>query len=182
MLTTFSYEIGAVFLLAALLMYATKSGFIAPSFPAGKVVPISLGLLLLGFGIYHFGPDLSAGWRSMFANATRMASPGQAPAVGARVPHPAVPAASHAKTAKQWAPHWKTIVVEDSVLPPTKPTPASANPVPASTSTEVPEQAYPIPSAKPSGAESTGGSRHDHGIKRAVKGVGRFLHVGRGKD
>jgi len=172
-----------MFLLAALLMYGTLSGFIPPSFQAGKLIPIILGALLLGFGIFHFGPNLSAGWRSMFANATRIASPRQSPSVGAVAPHPTVPAPSHAKATKQSAPHWKTIVVDDSVFAATKPTLASPNPgPPASASPEVPEEAYAIPAAKPSGAESSADSHHDHGIKRAVKGVGRFLHISRAKD
>ena len=169
-----------MFLVAALLMYGTMSGSTSPRFQAGKLAPIILGALALGFGILHFGPNLSAGWRSLFANATSIASPPPAPAAA---PRPTVLGPAHAKSTKQSVPHWKTIVLGDSVLAPTGLPPVSANPVlPASTPPEVPEQASAIPSAKPSGAESSGDSPHDHGIKRAVKRVGHFLHINKGED
>jgi hypothetical protein len=167
MFTTFSYEIGGMFLLAALLMFGTLSGVIPSSFQAGKLIPIILGVLVLGFGIVHFGPNLAARWRSTFANARSIASPRQPPAAAV---HPTAPATSHAKSTKQPAPHWKTIVVGDSFAAPIQATPNAAQAPPASASPEVPEQARVTSSDSPP----------DHGIKRAVKSVGRFLHINRG--
>jgi hypothetical protein len=174
MFTTISYEIGGMFLLAALLMVGTLSGVIPASFQPGKSALIIMGVVVIGFGIFHFGPNLSAAWRSTFANAKNMVSPGQPPTAAAQ--HPAVPAASHAKAAKQPAPHWKTIVVDDSLFAPTKPSPVSANPVPlAAPSPEVPQASVTQP-----GENSSNDSPPDRGIKRTVKSVGRFLHINRG--
>jgi|GEM_PF-1865716 len=179
MLTTFSYEIGAVFLLAALLMYGTRSGFILPSFQVGKLTSIILGVLMLVFGIYHLGPDLSAAWSSMFASATNSASPPQTPAIEA-APRPSKPAASHAKAADQLAPHWKTVVVDDAVPAPTEAAQSSANA--SSPASPASEQADTTRSEKPPSSESSDESPHDRRIKRAVKRVGRFLHITRGKN
>ena len=58
MTSTLAYEIGALFLLAALLMYGTVGGFIPRSLSTGSGLPILLGVVVLAFAIYRFGPDL----------------------------------------------------------------------------------------------------------------------------
>ncbi|HLH37874.1 MAG TPA: hypothetical protein VKX39_01900 [Bryobacteraceae bacterium] len=43
MMTSFSFEIGAIFLLAAMLMYGTVSGFLPRALHAGRTAPIVIG-------------------------------------------------------------------------------------------------------------------------------------------
>jgi hypothetical protein len=42
-MTSFSFEIGAIFLLAAMLMYGTVSGFLPRALHAGRTAPIVIG-------------------------------------------------------------------------------------------------------------------------------------------
>ena len=165
MFSTFAYEIGAAFLLAALLMYGTLSGFIPRTLRAGKSLPIFLAAALLLLAIYQFSPDLSAVWSSIRANAPDRVSTPPAPAVSASTPHPALPATPHEDVKKRPAPRWKSIVLDASVPPAIEPT--AVTPEPAQIS--------------PPAAESSGSSPYDSKAKRAVKAVGRFFHIGRKK-
>jgi hypothetical protein len=176
MTSTPAYEIGAIFLLVALLMYGTLSGFIPRSFHAGKPAPIILGVLLLGYALYRFGPDLSSGWRSI-ANPPNSASPHPTPAAAT----PATPGPSHAKAMRS-ATHRQT-AANDSV-------PILSGPAPLANPAEAPgayqtQPAKPLVAANgapaPSG-EPTSGSPYDSGVKRAIKSVGHFLHIGRKRD
>jgi hypothetical protein len=196
MISTFAYEIGAVFLLAALLMLGTVSGFVPRILRTGAA-PIFFGVALLGFVVYRFGPDLYAGWLSIGAVAPSLASSRPALAGPVPAPEPTRSAAPHAHAAKQPEAHWKTIIIDDSVPAATEPPPPpgrlieDADAKPAVQSSALTEHADTTPAAKSSAltgdtgnaaAESCCNSPYDSGIRRAVKSIGHFLHIGRKKE
>jgi len=198
MFSTFAYEIGAVFLLAALLMYGTVSGLIPRAFRAGKPAPIFFGIALLGFAIYRFGPDLYAGWLSIGAVAPSLTSSRPTPAEATPAPHPVRPAASKANAQRQPNSGWKTIVLNDSVPAPTEPAPPVGKAIedtdakPAAESPTLTERADTTPAAESSAltgqtgrkaaGESCCNSPYDSGAKRAIKSIGHFLHIGQRKE
>jgi hypothetical protein len=163
-----AYQIGGVFLLAALLMFGSAHGLIPRSLrDAG--VPACVGVALLGFLIWRFGPDLYANVRAIGALAPSLTTSRRAPAAPTPAVRPKRSAAPHPSVAKQPEVKWKTIIVDDSV-------PAATEPVPAPIGSPA-ESADLTPSA-----ESSGSAAHDGRAKRALKSVGHFLHIGRKKN
>ena len=195
MFSTFAYEIGAVFLLAALLMYGTVSGLIPRTLRAGKPAPIFFGIALLGFAIYRYGPDLYAGWLSIGAVAPSLTSSRPTPAQPTPAPRPVKSSASKANTQRQPNSDWKAIVLNDSVpaetaSPVGKPI-EDADAKPAMESSAPTERADTTPAAASSAltgetgrtaAESCCNSPYDSGAKRAIKSIGHFLHIGPRKE
>jgi hypothetical protein len=165
-----AYELGAVFLLAAMLIFGSVHGFIPRSL-RNAGVPVIVCVALFGFLIWRFGPDLWANARLNAAPwlANSSASPAS-PAVEVPAPPPL--------PAKPPVPSVKGIVIRDVLTPPEIP------PVP-----EVPRRIVVAPFEKPAedadekaAAEVAGSSPKDHGVKKAVKSVGRFLHIGGKKE
>jgi len=194
--STFAYEIGAVFLLAALLMYGTVSGLVPRALKAGKPGPIVLGVALLGFVIYRYGPDLYAGWLSIGSVAPSLTSSRPTPAEPTPAPRPVKSAASRANTQRQSNSSWKAIVLNDSV--PAEPAPLVGKPIedvdakPALESSAPTEHADTTPAAASYSATGDTGrkaaeksccnSPYDSGAKRAIKSIGHFLHIGPRKE
>jgi hypothetical protein len=160
-----AYQIGGVFLLAAMLMFGSSHGLIPRSLRnAGTTMCV--GVALFGFLIWHFWPDLYAKARSIGALAPSLTTSRPAPAPASR---PKRSAAPHASATKQPETKWKTIIVDDSV-------PAATGPVPTPSSGTGADTASK-PAAE-SSSSSPGSSTNDSGAKRAIKSVGHFLHIG----
>lgn len=175
-----AYEIAGLFLLAALLMYGTLSGFLPKVFRAGKAVPWFLGAAAALFGLYYFAPDISRVWSSLTGSPSEVTStepvqPSQSKTTSPVLiqKRPAAPVTSHAVT------DWKTVTADPSIPI------ATATPTNGSDGTlrsaDAPVQVNAAPKAPPPDAESSGDSPFDSGIQRAAKHVGRFLHIGRRK-
>jgi hypothetical protein len=161
-----AYQIGGLFLLAAMLIFGSAHGLI-PRGLRNAGAPICVGVALLGFLIWHFWPDLYASARSIGALAPSLTTSRPAPAVPASAALPKRSPA-HASPAKQPETKWKTIIVNDSVPVATE-----------SVSTPI---AGPAESASTTpAAESSGSASHDGSAKRAMKSIGHFLHIGRKK-
>jgi hypothetical protein len=175
MISTLAYEIGAVFLLAALLMYGTANGLVPRSLRVGKTFPMLLAAGALAFAIYRFGPDLYADWRSASAIEPGVTAAQPAPAGRTPAPVPAKSGAPPATATKQSDTHWKTIIVES--------VPAAADPgaPPGGKPAENAADAKTATDTK-SAAKSSDSSPYDSGVTRAIKSVGRFLHVERKKE
>jgi hypothetical protein len=127
--------------------------------------PILIGVALVGFLIWRFGPDLYSNMRSNAAPwfaTSAPASNGQSPAR----PAPAAAPAPH--QSKPAAPAVQGIVIREVVSAPA--------PEPAPTVIV----AVPVEDAasKPAEQSSSDGSAYDSGVKRAAKSVGRLLHIG----
>src|SRR5580692_2968490 len=58
-----AYQIGGIFLLAALFMLGTMTGLV-PKLFRGNATGILGGMVALGFVLYFYGPDILAWWRS----------------------------------------------------------------------------------------------------------------------
>jgi hypothetical protein len=177
MISTLAYEIGAVFLFAALLMYGTANGLVPRSLRVGKTFPILLGAAALGFAIYRLGPELYDGWLQATAGAPNLTSSRTTTAAPTPAPHPAKSGAPQASPSKQSETHWKTIVIES--------VPAAANPVatPGGKPAENPPGSKATAAAgAQTAANSSDSSPYDSGATRAIKSVGRFLHLGRKKE
>jgi hypothetical protein len=162
-----AYQIGGVFLLAAMLMFGSAHGLI-PRGLTNAGVPICVGAALLGFLIWHFWPELYANARSIGTLAPSLTTSRPAPAAPAPAARPKRSPAPHPTVAKQPEVKWKTTIVDDSV-------PAAAEPV----STPIGSPAESVDTTP--AAESSGSAPHDGGAKRAIKSIGHFLHIGRKK-
>jgi hypothetical protein len=193
-MNSIAFEMGAVFLLAGMLMLASAHGLIPRSL-RNIGAPILVGVVLAGFLIWRFGPDLYANARSnaapwFAASWFATAEPAQAEAHPAGpAPSGKAPATHRAKLVTQDA---KAIVIREVVSAPAEATPpavaVSETPVAEEPIAAKPVAAKPIPPksvddavAKPA-PESSGSSPYDSGVKRAVKSVGRFLHIGGKKE
>jgi hypothetical protein len=182
-MNSIAYEMGAVFLLAAMLMFGSAHGFIPRSL-RNAGAPIVAGVLLVGFLIWRFGPDL---WENARSNGS--------PWFASSQPAPAAPASSQPassqpapagkapapRPAKSVAPGVTGIVIREVVPAPTELSPAEPAPpvIVAGPIADKPVAEKPIgvADAKPA-PESSGSSPYDSGVKRAVESVGRFLHIG----
>jgi hypothetical protein len=174
-------EIGAVFLLAAMLMFGSAHGFIPRSLRSAGAA-IVVGVVLVGFLVWRFGPDLYSNFRSTveWGFPSFQAPPPEAsPSGPAPAPHPAKSAASISTSVRQPDPNPTTIVIREVVPAPAEPTPPAAQPIVETLPTGKPIAGKPVQDAdaKPA-AESSGSSPYDSGVKRAVKSVGSFLHIG----
>lgn len=180
-MNSIAFELGAVFLLAGMLMFGSAHGFIPRSL-RNIGAPILVGVALVGFLIWRFGPDLYAAARSNAApwfatSESATSAPAQAEAA------PAGPAPSGkapaARPVKPVTPDAKAIVIREVVSPPeTAPPAVTEKPI-----AEEPVAEEPIADAAQKPApESSASSPYDSGVKRAVKSVGRFLHIGGKKE
>ena len=193
------FEIGGCFLLAVLLMYGTMGGFGARYMRFGGGAAILLGVGLLAFVIYYFGPELYYRLTDSFAPDEPSAShspasptpvpPAEKPSTGHR------PSAVHAKTNVTSRPKSRTPIInnggppEPEVVPPTTLAPESARAEPAPeapAAAEPPAQTVAAPPAGPANppsaaAESSGPSQFDSKTVRAIKSIGHILHIGRKK-
>jgi hypothetical protein len=167
-----AYELGAVFLLAAMLIFGSAHGFIPRSL-RNAGVPVIVGVALLGFLIWRFGPEMWSTARSNAAPwlATSPASPAE------EVPSPPP------LPAKPPVPSLKGVAIRD-VRPPEIPRLPEIPAVP-----EVPRRIVVAPAEKPAEdadekavPEVSSSAPKDHGVKKAVKSVGRFLHIGGKKE
>ncbi len=154
MFSNISFEVGALLLLAAILMYGTVTGFVPRMFRRSTAAPMFVAVAVAGFVVYRFGPDISS-------------------YAGSLLPRPANAAAVVTLPAKEEAPrkvikkpavqNWRTTDVDAAVPVIVEPPPAVSDPA--------------------KGIEaSSEDSPYDSGIKRAAKHLGRFLHIGRKKE
>jgi hypothetical protein len=177
-MNSIAYEMGAVFLLAAMLMFGSAHGFIPRSL-RNAGAPIVVGVLLVGFLTWRFGPDL---WENARSNASPWFATSQpAPAE----PSPSQPASSQPapagkapapRPAKSVAPSVTGIVIREVVPSPIELSPTEPAP-PVIVAGPITDKPIEVADAKPA-PESSGSSPYDSGVKRAVKSVGRFLHIG----
>ena len=91
MFSNISFEVGALLLLAAMLMYGTVTGFVPRMFRRGTAAPMFVAVAVAGFVVYRFGPDISS-------------------YAGSLLPRPANAAAVVTQPAKQEAPRKKPAV------------------------------------------------------------------------
>jgi hypothetical protein len=184
-----AFEMGAVFLLAGMLMFGSAHGFIPRSL-RNIGAPILVVGALIGFLIWRFGADMSVNARetirsisapgSTSRGATPEASSGETAASGkATTPDPerrAIP--------KQKYPSSNVIVIRDAG--PTETAGPAPSTAPAASEPAVQQAAEPQtkPAAKSSDSpvSSPVSSPYDSGAKRAVRSVGRFLHIGEKKQ
>ncbi|HLH37875.1 MAG TPA: hypothetical protein VKX39_01905 [Bryobacteraceae bacterium] len=118
--------------------------------------------MLIAFAIYRIAPELPDLWRDTFGEAA--AKP--VPAVSKPAPVPKASVAPRAKAAPQQS--WKTTTIDDSTPPP--------QPAPEATDS---------PAVTPAPSENDPASPddpYDSGVKRGIKRIGRFLHIGGKKN
>src|SRR6266516_2211895 len=101
-----AFGIGAIFLLVALLMFGTMSGFISRIFRAGKPAPVFVGSALLLLAGYRFWPDVYAGWRSIASAAPALPTSRHPPIATPPAPasHPAMSTAPRTRVTKEPTP------------------------------------------------------------------------------
>ena len=155
--STLAYEIGAVFLLAALLMFGSVEGFVSKSFRFGPSTMVFLGVAVLGWGVYRYGWDLIRSWTPAGA-ATHLESSGPSAQHVELPPRPIVRRQPASRVAA-------SDPVE--ILSPAAPlaAPSSAAPAPIPESADVPSPA------------DNGPDPYESGLKRGAKRVGRFMHI-----
>jgi hypothetical protein len=169
-----AFEMGAVFLLAGMLMFGTAHGFIPRSL-RNIGAPILVVGALIGFLVWRFGADMSAharetirsisGSGSTSSSDTPVASSGEPPVRGkAATPNPVI--------SKQKYPSSNGIVIRDAG-------PTEIQRIPPADS-PVAEQSAHAPQAKqvPDSTDSSGSSPYDSGVKRAFVNVEHALHIG----
>ena len=168
---TMSYAIGAVFLLATLLVLASRAGIIPVRFVGNKLFPILAGALVFLAVNFNLGPYFAARWRSLWPSAAKgvaAVSQTQAPrAEPVRVRHPAVKTMPLAKPPA--ADLTGVVVTRGSDAEPGEPAPGTS--VPPSPSASAPD-----PSTQPARSAED----HQGRFKHAVQSVGHFLHITHG--
>jgi hypothetical protein len=182
--SSLAYEIGAVFLFAAMLMFGTAHSVI-PKSVRNIGAPVFVSVALAGFLIWRFGPDLYANMRSnaapWFPAAEPIPAETASPAPTA-VPDKSKPFAPKANVSGQVNPNRNGVVIHDF---------APASPDVALPAVQAVVET--LPAEKPAGTrgkepeekfrtDDSAGSPYDSGVKRAVKSVGHFLHIGRKKE
>jgi hypothetical protein len=163
-----AYEIGAVFLLAALLMFGSVRGF-SGRFRLGGGAMVALGLALAVFGLYHYWDQILA-----LAAPSDSAARVSAPATSASTSAPAKGAAAKHRSTRaiESGPIEKIIVVEEVpaervIVPPSK----VEDKLPAAEKPET--QSAPDPCEK---------SPYESKARRVLKSVGCGMHIIRRKD
>lgn len=161
-----AYQVGGIFLLAALFMLGTMTGLV-PKLFRGNPTGILGGMVAVGFVLYFYGPDILAWWRSSQ----------QPQAVSKTVPAVVAHSAAQPRSAAQPGapqpsepaklPEPKVIVWSDDV-PIAQPKAADPEPAPS-----------PEPAATVDPDEN---SPYDSKAKRAIKSIGRALHIHRNND
>jgi hypothetical protein len=159
-----AYQIGGIFLLAALFMLGTMSGLV-PKLFRGNATAILGGIVVLGFVSYFYGSDIRA-WRPWQSSPPQQQQPQavSTPAPAAVVHNRARPAAVQTSEPAK-LPEPKVIVWSDDV-PVAQPKAADPEPAqsrePATTATSL---------------DSDESSPYDSKAKRAIKSIGRALHI-----
>jgi hypothetical protein len=144
-----SFELGAIFLLCAMLMWGTMSGFL-PRLRISPAIAITVTLLVLLAAAWRWSPQFDLSFLSGFLHESPTpVSAAKPPTAPATAPQPKA-----TKTAPRRIEVWHTTVIE---------------PVPPTTATE-----DPAPSP-PQRTKSDGSSPYDSKVKRAAKAVGRFF-------
>ncbi|HEY1755946.1 MAG TPA: hypothetical protein VGG72_11155 [Bryobacteraceae bacterium] len=176
-MTSIAFEMGAVFMLAGMLMFGSAHGLI-PRSVRNIGAPILICIALFGFMLWRFGGDLMANARANAApwfatSAPATSSPATSGSATAGSSQPALSLPNQASTPfparKPAAPAVERIVIREVVAAPAE----SAPPAPAL----VAEKAVEGAEGKVS-PEAAGSSPYDSGVKKAVKSVGHFLHIG----
>jgi len=147
-MSSLSFELGAIFLFCALLMYGTMSGFL-PRLRISPAIAIALTLLGLLAAAWRWSPQLDLSFLNGFLHEkpTPVSTAKPAPA-SAPVPQP------KATRTERRVEVWHTTVVE-----------------------AVPQAAPPVETAPllPQRTKSDGSSPYDSKVKRAAQSVGRFF-------
>jgi hypothetical protein len=149
-----AYQIGGVFLLAALFMLGTMTGLV-PKLFRGNITGILCGIVVLGFVAHFYGSDALAWWHSSSVPKT---IPAPVPAVAVHTTRPRAPQPSEPTK----PPEPKVIAWSDDV-PAAQPKAADPEP------TQSPEPAATL--------EPDESSPYDSKAKRAIKSIGRVLHI-----
>jgi hypothetical protein len=160
-----AYEIGAVFLLAALLMFGSMPG-LSRRFKLGGGTTVALGVALVAFGLYHY-------WDQILALAAPSDSAGRvsAPTASASTSAPAKGTPAKHRSTRAPEPIEKTIVVEE--------VPAERTIVPALVQDKTPAAEKPETQSAPHPCEK---SPYENKARRALKSVGCGRHIIRKKD
>jgi hypothetical protein len=148
-----SFELGAIFLFCALLMYGTMSGFL-PKLRISPAIAIAVMLLVLLAAAWRLSPQLDLSFLSGFLHE----SPTRVSTAKPAMPPPTAPPPKATKTTPRRIEVWHATVVE--AVPQATP--------PASVTED------PAPSA-PQRTTSDGSSPYDSKVKRAARAVGRFF-------
>jgi hypothetical protein len=158
-----AYEIGAVFLLAALLMFGSVRGF-SGRFRLGGGTMVALGVALVAFGVYHYWDQILA-FAAPDDSAAHVSAPASAPqANSAPAKHRSNRAPESGpigKIAPESGPIERIIVIE-----------------------EVPSGRVMVPAAadKVEAPDPCEKSPYESKARRALKSVGCGLHIIRKKD
>ena len=161
MTQSLAYEIGAVFLLAALLIGGSSSRFL-PRLRLGAGSLAAAGIAISIFAIFHYGPEL---W-SAFVPPMPAPSSVAAPAAPAKSPAPM----KQARAASE--PHWKTIVVEG--VPAAESEPVAVQPVAVKADPRHDDLASAAVNAASDPCEK---SQYDAKAKRWLKSAGCAMHL-----
>ena len=151
-----AYQVGGVFLLCALLMFGTVNGFGGRLRIGTSPLLAIVGALLL-FLLYDYRADIETMWPS-FNTPEQVAEPVIQQAPAAAVVH----TKSHSAKPHQPEP-WRGVVTE-----------VEPEPAPVVTAPAVEPPAAPDPTNYLGPHEN---SPYDSKTKRAVRSVGRFLHI-----
>jgi hypothetical protein len=162
-----AYEIGAVFFLAALLMFGSLPG-LSRRFRLGGGAMVALGVALALFGVYHYWDQILA-----LAAPTDSAEHVSAPAAPSSTSAPAKSAPANHRSTRAPEPIEKIIVVEQ--VPAERVIVQAPDKLPAveKPETETPPQSEPDPCEK---------SPYESKARRAMKSMGCGLHILRKKD
>ncbi len=167
MTSMFAYQIGGVFLLAALFMGGTFLRGVFPNlFRDGKPVAIVLGIAGLCYVGYRMLPDLYETWEPLWRTAPIVSSPPQPQ------PPPAQPAARRHTTPKLVG---TVSEVEYTIKVPSED--LETVPVAAPSPDSDPVQVAVLPRPEVRDVPKPGNRR-----RRMVKSIGHFLHIGRHKE
>jgi hypothetical protein len=169
-----AYEIGAVFLLAALLMFGTAQGFTG-RFRLGSGAMVVLAVATAAFGVYHYWDQILA-----LVAPTDAAAHVSAPVTPASTSPPAESAAAkhHSIRTPESAPTEKIIVVEE-VLGERVNIPPASNVPHSKVEDRTPEADKPEAQSAPDPCEK---SPYEGKARRALKSMGCGLHIIRRKD
>ena len=185
MTDTLAYQIGAVFFLAVLFMAGTLTRDLSPKngFKSVKVTMLVVAVLLVGFVVYRRLPDISGVLDYTPSGSTQTAAQG-APAPGvamkqSNAPRPTI------KTREVQNIHQTATALDATSQPQGTPN-LVVSPQPPVLSPPQ-SDAYSPPSSVGAGSASAGSWRvtpaleSGNRVKRAIKSVGHFLHIGHEK-
>lgn len=177
-----AYQIGAVFLLAALFMAGTltRGLFRTHIFDNVKVTLFVVAAVLIGFAVYRGLPDISR----LFNSAAESPSPGPAalaPGVPIKRNDTPLPQAIKTRETQAQTTH-QALPVQGVASPPNvvlhlavdPPSSTAITPQPEASSQPGSATATFAPASMPEPRTQESGNR----VKRVIKSVGHFLHIG----